>query len=94
MLALQVYFPMGHGVNLNVYGGGEMVTRTELMEACGRLGGKGSGGWVDSDVVMVVRALERFLAGEARGEADRRTYMREYMRVRRARERVKGRKRR
>ena len=89
MLALQVYFPMGHGVNLNVYGGGEMVTRTELMEACGRLGGKG-----DSDVVMVVRALERFLAGEARGEVDRRKYMREYMRVRRARERVKGRKRR
>jgi hypothetical protein len=54
---------------------------------------------MEGDVRLVVRALGRFLAGEARGEFDRRVWMREYMRRYRERKRrggkvVKGRKRR
>jgi hypothetical protein len=71
-----------------------MVTRTELSEACGRLSGSGPESRRDSDIVMVVRALGRFLAGEVRGEGDRRVYMRNYMRGYRADLKRKGRKRR
>jgi hypothetical protein len=68
-----------------------MVTRSELVEACGRLSGSR-----ELDVRLVVGALQRFLAGEGRREFDRRVYMKRYMAEYRKRNRgkVKGRKRR